>query len=139
MNFKALGSITGIVLFVTACSSNVPSSPPGTGVAARRSLGCYGDFAVKVKPCPARLTTKNGGNATVSVSGKGVALAVIIGNDCAGSGAKCNIVQTGYTQFDTYSVPGENPCGTAYVVFEGLTASESPIGTATLKVVNKYC
>ena len=44
----------------------------GSGVAARRSLGCYGDFAVKVRPC-LPINTKNGGNVSVSVSGKGVA------------------------------------------------------------------
>jgi hypothetical protein len=104
-----------------------------------RALGCYGTFAVKVKPCPAKLTKKNGGNVSVTVSGPGVAIAVVIGSDCAGSGSICSIVQTGYTNFEVTSVVGENLCGTGYVVFEGLTASLSPVGTATLKVVNKYC
>lgn len=151
MTFKTLGSITGVVLFLAACSSSVPNAQPRAAlapqsrqatsarVAARGGLGCYGDFAVKVKPCPARLRQKNGGTVSVTVSGPGVAVAVIIGNDCAGSGSTCNIVQTGYTQFDAYAVPSENRCGTGYVVFEGLTASFSPVGTATLKVVNKYC
>jgi hypothetical protein len=151
MNFRTFGSIAGSILFLTACASNLPSSPAGAPIVTqsrraasplavpRRALGCYGTFAVKVKPCPAKLTKKNGGTVSVAVSGPGVAIAVVIASDCVGSGSVCNIVQTGYTQFEASSVVGQNPCGTGYVVFEGLTASLSPVGTATLKVINKYC
>ena len=151
MNFKTFGAIAGIVLFMSGCAASQQGSQAGGSIvppsrqttsslaAPHHALGCYGAFGVKVKPCPAKLTSKDGGNVSVTVSGPGVAIAVIIASDCIGSGSVCNIVQTGYTQFDASSVVGINQCGTAYVVFEGLTASLSPIGTTTLKVVNKYC
>jgi hypothetical protein len=94
---------------------------------------------VKVKPCPAKLNKKDSGSVDVSVSGPGVVFAVVIASDCGGSSTICNVVQTGYTTFDVSSLQGVDRCGRAWVVFEGLSASESPIGTATLEVVNRYC
>ena len=117
--------------------------PHGAGVGgaapAHGGLGCYGTLGVEAMPCPVKLTKKDGGKAAISVNGPGVALAAIIASDCVGPGSICNIVQTGYTTFAVSSVQGQNLCGTAYVVFEGVTASGSPIGTATAKIVNKYC
>lgn len=151
MKFKSVGSVLLTGALLSACASGGESSQAGSALTPRssrvaslvalprHSLGCYGAFKVRVEPCPAYLRKKNNGSVSVTVSGPGVVLAVVLASDCAGSGSVCNIAQTGNTEFDVWSTPGENECGTAYVVFEGLTASESPIGTATLKVRNKYC
>lgn len=139
--YRALVAATSLAVLVTGCTpqQNLTAQAPNATQPARRVPECYGTFAVRVTPCPAKLTEKNAGSVNVTVGGAGVVLAVIIASDCNGSASVCDIVQTGYTQFDVTSVRGENPCGTGFVVFEGVTASGSPIGTATLEVVNKYC
>lgn len=151
MKFRASGSITCIVLLLTGCAWNQQSSPAGATIvphSARTAiplvdktgrLGCYGTLGVEATPCPVKLTKRNAGKEAVSVTGPGVAIAVVIASDCIGTGSFCSVTQIGYTEFEISSVRGENPCGTAYVVFEGLTASLSPVGTATSKVINKYC
>jgi len=140
-----------LAVSLSACSSG-GSTPPTQSLSASQysrtpflsppkhhGLGCYGTFGVEALPCPVKLTKKNGGTVTVSVNGPGVVLAVVIGSDCAGPASVCDVSQTGYTQFAISSVPGQNVCGNAYVVFEGVTASGTPVGTATVKVINKYC
>ena len=140
MKFRTFGAVAVTVSFLTACASSEVASQIGSSpTASHEILGCYGTFGVEATPCPVRLTKRNHGAVTVAVSGPGVALAAVIGSDCAGSGTVCNVTQTGTTQFSISSVPGQNRCGTAYVVFEGLTSSKTPIGTATVKVINRYC
>jgi hypothetical protein len=136
---------------LSGCASNEQTSPGRATIVPQSArtgvpladkpgrLGCYGTFGVESTPCPVKLTKHNGGEMTVSVTGPGVAIAVVIASDCIGTGSVCNVTQIGYTEFEISSIRGVNPCGTAYVVFEGLTASLSPVGTATSKVINKYC
>lgn len=140
-----------MVGLLAGCASNLQSSRAGATLVPQAQrpvlpltnepgrLGCYGTFGVEATPCPVKLTKRNGGEVLVSVTGPGVAIAVVIASDCVGSGSACSVTQIGYTDFEISSIRGENPCGTAYVVFEGLTAGLSPVGTATSKVINKYC
>ena len=138
--------------FLTACAATPPGSQAPAGVlpqSSHRSLSsrafpaaiCYGTLGVEVMPCPAKLNRKNGGTVTVSVEGPSVAFVVPIASDCIGPGSVCNLSRNGSApnQFVVSSVRGQNICGTAWVVFEGLTASGGGIGTATLTVVNRYC
>lgn len=150
MNLRS-ARVVALLSFLTACASNPqgPSNAAAVVAASQRAslpvpakrggLGCYGTFGVEALPCPVKLTKRDAGKVSVSVTGPQVALATVIASDCAGSGSVCNVIQIGYAEFEITSVPGENLCGKGYVVFEGLTASESPIGTATVRVVNKYC
>lgn|GEM_PF-3944159 len=141
MSFKASGFAAITASFLAACAGGQSSQGGGTAFIpqTRLALGCYGTFGVEAMPCPVKLTKRNGGAVAVSVNGPGVVLAVVIAGDCAGPGSPCDVVQAGYTQFEISSVRGQNSCGNGYVVFEALTASASPVGTATVKVVNKYC
>ena len=150
MTLRALGTISVGVVFLSACASQQQNSSAGAAIlppalrtaaspAKRRVLGCYGTLGVEATPCPVRLRTKNGGSVTVFVSGPQVALSAVIASDCVGPGSVCNVTQTGYLQYDISSIPGKNTCGKAYVVFEGLTAKEAPVGTATAKVINRDC
>jgi len=150
MTSRALAAISVSVVFLSACASGQQSSSAGAAIvpaasrtavspAKHRVLGCYGTLGVEATPCPVRLTTKNGGSVTVSVSGPNVALSAVIASDCVGPGSVCNVTQIGYLQYDISSIPGKNKCGKAYVVFEGLTAKEVPVGTATVKVINYDC
>jgi hypothetical protein len=135
-----------------ACTTAQPASQPMSIPPAASSSGllplvkadrgiCYGTLGVEATPCPVKLKKKNDGTVIVTVGGPGVVIATPIASDCAGSGSVCDVSRDGsqLTQFVISSTKGENVCGKAYVVFEGLTASESPIGTATVEVINRYC
>jgi hypothetical protein len=103
--------------------------------------GCYGTFGVEAVPCPVRLRKSDGGSVTVSITGPQVVFAAIIGSDCAGPGSVCNVQgsTSNPTQFRIWAVKGSNACGTAWVVFVGISATGTEIGTATVKVINKLC
>jgi hypothetical protein len=92
-------------------------------------------------PCPVKLNRKDNGSVTLSVQGPNVVFVLPIASDCVGPGSVCDLSRNGSapTQFVVSSVRGQNLCGTAWIVFEGLTASETPIGTATVEVINKFC
>jgi len=104
------------------------------------SLG-YGTNGLEAMPCPVKLNRKDNGSVTLSVQGPNVVFVLPIASDCVGPGSVCDLSRNGSapTQFVVSSVRGQNLCGTAWIVFEGLTASETPIGTATVEVINKFC
>ncbi len=152
MNLKRLVSILVSATLLTACSATqsmqtqpgmVPQSPRASlspSLRAPKSF-CYGPEGVEATPCPVKLNKKDKGTVTVSVEGPGVVYVVPIASDCVGSASVCNLSRDGSepTQFVISSVRGENLCGKAWVVFEGVTATGGAVGTATFDVVNKYC
>jgi hypothetical protein len=153
MNLRTFVSVLVGATLLTACSSTqqstqtqagmVPQSPRASVKPSLRTPQsfCYGTEGVEATPCPVKLNKKDKGTVTVSVDGPGVVYVVPIASDCIGSGSVCNLSRDGSepTQFVISSVRGENRCGRAWVVFEGVTASGSAVGTATVDVVNKYC
>jgi hypothetical protein len=138
---------------LTACASTQQSMQTQAGMVPQPSRAtihpslrapksfCYGTEGVEAMPCPVKLNKKDKGTVTVSVEGPGVVYVVPIASDCVGSASVCNLSRDGSepTQFVISSVRGENLCGRAWVVFEGVTASGGAVGTATVDVVNKYC
>ena len=144
MSFRTLVSIAVGAALLTACASPQQASfTPTTSAPQVKAPGgiCYGTNGLEATPCPVKLNRKDQGSVTVSVSGPNVVFVVPIASDCVGSGSVCNVNRNGSspTQFVISSVRGQNICGTAWVVFEGLAAGETPVGTATVEVINKYC
>ncbi len=153
MNLRTFVSLTVSVAFLSACASTQQGSQAQTGMmpqSSRASLHpslrtpksfCYGTQGVEATPCPVKLNKKDQGTVTVGVEGPGVVYVVPIASDCNGSGSVCNLSRDGSepTQFVISSVRGQNVCGKAWVVFEGVTASGGAVGTATVDVVNRYC
>lgn len=152
MQARTFALLAGASCLFTACATGqvaqtgdamVPSaSHVAVATSVKRAGGiCYGTFGVEATPCPVKLTKKDGGSVVVTIGGPGVVIAVPIASDCVGSASVCNLTRDGsaLTQFVISSTKGSNLCGKAYVVFEGLTASEAAIGTATVQVINKYC
>jgi hypothetical protein len=127
---------------LSACATVQQASQPPILPSGKAHGGiCYGTQGVEATPCPVKLTRKDKGSVIVTVGGPGVVIATPIASDCVGSGSVCDLTRDGsqLTEFVISSAKGENLCGRAYVVFEGLNASEGAIGTATVEVINRYC
>lgn len=150
MNLRSIAASAAGVLLLSACASTLQGSQsragalvPGAARSGRpmNASGCYGTFGVEAVPCPVRLRKSDGGSVGVSITGPQVVFAAIIGSDCAGPGSVCNVQgsTSNPTQFRVWSAKGSNVCGTAWVVFVGISASGTEIGTATVKVINKFC
>jgi hypothetical protein len=153
MRVRTLAVLAAVASVLTACATAPqasqaptqvvpPASRPNVAAPVKAKGGiCYGTVGVEASPCPVKLTKKDKGSVIVTIEGPGVAIATPIASDCVGSGSVCNVSRYGSepTEFVISSVIGENVCGKAWVVFEGLTASGGAIGTATVEVINKYC
>ena len=144
MSLRTLATLAVGIGLLTACSSTQPTSLTSTGNVPQFKFPagiCYGTNGLEATPCPVKLNKKDKGSVTVSVGGPGVVIVVPIASDCIGPGSDCNLSRDGSspTQFVISSVRGQNLCGTAWVVFEGLTANQNPVGTATVEVINRYC
>jgi hypothetical protein len=152
MNLRTLGSLAIGMSLLSACASSQQSSLPAAAAflpqssdairyAPLNAFRCYGTFGVEATPCPVKLNKSDGGSVIVSVTGPGVVYAAPIASDCVGPGSLCNIQQIASypTHFRLWSVKGYNVCGTGWVVFVGVAASGTEVGTATVQVVNHYC